>query len=63
MNQPQQVRDQESPAFWVSRLQTSGVTMLGVRVYGAIIVVISGVSNLGVGGTGSLRERGHELGI
>lgn len=37
--------------------------MLGVRIYGGVTVVTSGVSNLGVGGTGSHGDRGHDLGI
>lgn len=62
-DQSPKVRDQESPAFWVSRLETLVIMMLGVRVYGIVIVVTtSGVSNLGVGGIGSLGDGGHELG-
>lgn len=34
-----------------------------VRVYGVIIVVTAGGSNLGVGDTGSHGDRGHELGL
>lgn len=53
--QSPKVRGQESPAFWVPGLETSGKMMLGVRdllgvrVYGVVTVVTSGVSNLVTG--------------